>query len=247
MKKRFFIDASLLVIGSSLLTVLVSTLHFIASQNIDEGHSLLLFLGYLTDFFNVIYMFIGYATIIYAFFKFGFYEGVMSYLIFCAAFVPYLIYQSITWNIFAESSFDTTVEGSEALSSTLLGVNYSIGQGVINQILPALLIAFIACKVIKANKDFPKKFISWKNRLQRSSIISCLSLAGINILTFFFTSILPELIDMKFVMTASYFADFIVSILLTFLELIVFYIVIGYIVFMLSYKFYEYRLEKANK
>ena len=52
---------------------------------------------------------------------------------------------------------------------------------------------------------------------------------------------------MKFVMTASYFADFIVSILLTFLELIVFYIVIGYIVFMLSYKLYEYRLEKANK
>ena len=239
MKKRFFISSSILVIGSSLLTVLISAIYFAVSQSIDDGHSLLLFLSYMTDFFNVVYMFVGYATIIYAFFKFDFYEGVMSYLIFCAGFIPYLIYQSITWNIFAESSFDTAIKGSEALSSAMLGINYSIGQGVINQILPALLIAFIACKVIKTNKDFPTKFISWNNRLQKASIISCLALMGVNMLTFIFTSVLPELIDIKFVMTVSYFEDFLISIILTVLELVLFYIVIGYIVFMLIFKLYE--------
>lgn len=242
MKKRFFINSSILVIGSSLLTVALSTIYFAVSQHIDEGHSLLLFLGFLTDFFNAAYMFIGYATIAYAFFKFGFYDGVMSYLIFCAAFVPYLIYQSVTWNIYAESSFDTVIEGAETLSSLLLGIYYSIGQGIINQVLPALLVAFIVCKIVKTNKDEPVNFISWKNRFQRSCMISCFSLAGINLIMFLLTSILPELIELNFVMTMSYFSDFIVSILLTALEIAVLYIVLGYVVFMIVYKFYTIRL-----
>ena len=40
-------------------------------------------------------MFIGYATIAYAFFKFGFYEAIMSFLIFIASIIPHLILPSI--------------------------------------------------------------------------------------------------------------------------------------------------------
>lgn len=95
MKRRFFIDASVAVVGSSLLSLIVAITYFAVSLNIDEGHSLLLFLGYLTDVFNALSMFVGYATVIYAFYKFGFYEGVMSLLLCFAAFIPFFIYQSV--------------------------------------------------------------------------------------------------------------------------------------------------------
>ena len=246
MKKRFFINASVAVIGSSLVSLAIAITYFAVSLNIDDGHSLLLFLGYATDFFNAVSMFVGYATVIYAFFKFGFYEGVMSLLIAFGAFVPYFIYQSIAWNIYAEIGYDVVVEGYEAFSSALMGVYYSMGQGIINQVLPSILVAFIACKVIRTNKDHPKKFISWHNRLQKAMIISCIALFGINIIMFVLTGILPELIELDFVMTKIYFNDFIISVMLSILELIIVYLPLAYVAFMLTYKFYEYSLNKTD-
>ncbi len=246
MKKRFFINASVAVIGSSLVSLAIAITYFAVSLNIDDGHSLLLFLGYATDFFNAVSMFVGYATVIYAFFKFGFYEGVMSLLIAFGAFVPYFIYQSVAWNIYAKIGYDVVVEGYEAFSSALMGVYYSMGQGIINQVLPSILVAFIACKVIKTNKDKPKKFISWHNRLQKAMIISCIALFVINIIMFVLTGILPELIELDFVMTKVYFNDFIISVMLSILELIIVYLPLAYVAFMLTYKFYEYSLNKTD-
>ncbi|MBQ8145472.1 MAG: hypothetical protein IJZ04_05155 [Clostridia bacterium] len=245
MKKKFFINASVAVIGSSLLSLAIAITYFAVSLNIDEGHSLILFLGYMTDCFNAVSMFIGYATVIYAFFRFGFYEGVMSLLIAFGAFIPYFIYQSVAWNIYAEIGYDVVMEGYEAFSSALMGIYYSMGQGIINQILPSVLIGFIVCKVIKTNKDKPKKFISWHNRLQRAMIISCIALFAINMIMLVLTGILPELIELDFVMTKVYFNDYIVSVLLSILELAIVYLPLAYVAFMLTYKFYEYRLNKT--
>ena len=242
MEKKFFINASVAVIGSSLLSLAIAITYFAVSLSIDEGHSLLLFLGYLTDVFNAVSMFIGYATVIYAFFKFGFYEGVMSLLICFAAFIPYFIYQSVAWNVYAELGYDVAMDGSEAFSSALMGINYSMGQGVINQILPAMLVGFIAYRVTKYRKDKPKQFVSWRNGLQRAMIICCLALFGINLVMYILTGILPELIELDFVMTRVYFNDFVISVILNIFELIVIYLPLAYITFMLIYKFYEYRL-----
>ena len=47
MKKRFFVNASIAVIGSGLLSLIVSIIYFAVSMNVDEGTTLLIFLGYM--------------------------------------------------------------------------------------------------------------------------------------------------------------------------------------------------------
>ncbi len=247
MKKRFYVNASVAVFGSSLLALLVSIIYFVVSINIDDGTTIMVVLGLLTDFFNAVSMFIGFGTIIYAFFKFGFYEGVMSCLIAFGAFIPYFIYQSIAWNVYAEYSYGVVVEGTEAFSSALMGIYYSMGQGIINQILPAVLVAFITCRVVRTNKDKPTKYISWSNRLQRAMITSCITLAIINLLMLFFTGILPELADMGWVMTSAFFKDYIVTVIISVAENLIIYLPIQYIILMLTYNFYERRLDPVSK
>ena len=247
MKKRFYVNASVAVIGSSLFALLVSIIYFVVSINIDEGTTLLTVLGLLTDLFNALSMFIGFGTIIYAFFKFGFYEGVMSCFIVFAAFIPYFIYQSIAWNIYAEYKYDVAVEGTEAFSSALMGIYYSLGQGIVNQILPAILVAFITCKVVKTNKDKPTKYISWSNRLQRAMITVCIWLVVINLVMLVLTGILPDLAEIGWVMTSEVFGKYIKTVIFSVLENLVIYLPIQYIMLMLTYKFYESRLDPVSK
>lgn len=247
MKKRFYVNASVAVIGSSLFALLVSIIYFVVSLNVDDATSLLVTLGLFTDFFNSVAMFIGFGTLIYAFFKFGFYEGVMSFLIVVLAFIPYFIYQSIAWDVYAKYSYGVVTEGTEAFSSALMGIYYSMGQGIVNQILPALLVAFIVCKVVKTNKDKPTKYISWKNKLQRAMIISCISLFALNLVMLVLTGILPELADMGWVMTKAFFRNYIVTVLISIGENIVVYFPIQYITLMFTYNFYERALNPVNK
>jgi hypothetical protein len=247
MKKSFYVNASVAVIGSSLFALLVSIIYFIVSINVDDATSLMVTLGLFTDFFNAVSMFIGFGTIIYAFFKFGFYEGIMSILIVLAAFVPYFIYQSVAWNVYAKYQYGVVVEGTEAFSSAIMGIYYSMGQGIVNQIIPALIVALIVCKVVKTNKDKPTKYISWKNKLQRAMIITCISLLAINLVMLVVTGILPELADMGWVMTKAFFKEYIVTVLISIGENVIIYLPIQYIVLMSTYSFYERRLNPVNK
>jgi hypothetical protein len=247
MKKSFYVNASVAVIGSSLFALLVSIIYFIVSINVDDATSLMVTLGLFTDFFNAVSMFIGFGTIIYAFFKFGFYEGIMSILIVLAAFVPYFIYQSVAWNVYAKYQYGVVVEGTEAFSSAIMGIYYSMGQGIVNQIIPALIVAFIVCKVVKTNKDKPTKYISWKNKLQRAMITVCISLTCINLVMLVLTGILPELAGMGWVMTKAVFNEYIVTVFISIGENLVIYLPIQYIVLMSTYSFYERRLNPINK
>ncbi len=247
MKKSFYVNASVAVLGSSLFALLVSVIYFIVSINVDDATTLMVVLGLFTDFFNAVSMFIGFGTIIYAFFKFGFYEGIMSVLLVFGAFIPYFIYQSIAWNVYAKYQYGVVVEGTEAFSSALMGIYYSMGQGIVNQILPALLVAFITCKVVKTNKDKPTKYISWKNRLQRAMITVCICLVSINLVMLVLTGILPELAGMGWVMTKAVFDEYIVTVLISIGENLVIYLPIQYITLMLTYQFYERRLNPVSK
>lgn len=247
MKKTFYVNASVAVIGSSIFALLVSIIYFVVSLNVDDATSLLVTLGLLTDFFNAVALFIGFGTLIYAFFKFGFYEGVMAFLIVLGAFIPYFIYQSIAWNVYAKYSYGIVTEGTEAFSSALMGIYYSMGQGVVNQIIPAFLVAVITCKVVRTNKDKPVKYISWKNRLQRAMIITCISLLAINLVMLVVTGILPELADMGWVMTKAFFKEYIVTVLISIGENVVIYLPVQYITLMLTYNFYERALNPINK
>lgn len=247
MRKKFFTNASIFVVGSSLLALVASIIYFAVSLNIDDGTTLMIVLIYVKDILNCISMFVGYATIAYAFFKFGFYECIMSFMIFIASILPHLILQIASWNTLAEKEYDIVFEGSQVLTSVFLGIYNSIGEAVINQVLPALLMAFLACKIIRTNKDEPSKIISWKNRSQRTMIIFCMTMTLVNIALAFVFQYLPILIEVDFVMTASDFKAFVVNVLLTALECLIIYAVIAYAMFMLTYKLYNYLLTKEAK
>ena len=239
MRKKFLSNAVLLVIGSSLLAFVASLIYFIVSLNVDDGDTILLVLIYLKDILNSVSMFIGYATIAYAFFKFGFYEAIMSFLIFIASIIPHLILQISTWNKFAEIEYGILLEGEQALTSFFLGMYNSIGETVVNQILPAVLITFIACKIIRENKDFPTKAISWKNRSQRAMIVFCSIMAVLNIAFAFVTQYLPILIETDFVLLPNEFELLIKNLAFTIVESLIIHLPIAYTVFMITYKLHE--------
>lgn len=246
MKKRFYRDATFAVVGSSLLSIVVSLILFFTDLYYRDGgaNALISFLGYTTDVFNALAVFIGFGTIIYAFFKFDFYEGVMSCFIFAGSFIPYFIYHCVARVVYTRvelidagmlSDFDL----AEAL---VMSINQAMGSGVINQILPAILIAFITCKVVKMSKREPTKFISLENKLQKSMIISCASLAGINVLMFVLTGVLPAALSDYIFLSQEDFNSFVGAIALEIVKVLFLYLVVAYVVFMLVYKFYTYRL-----
>ncbi len=250
MKKRFYRDASIAVIGSSLIAIVVSLVLFFTDLYYRDGgaETLISFLGYLTDVFNALTVFIGFATIIYAFFKFDFYEGVMSCLIFAASFVPYFIYHATARFVYTRTEFvDAGMIGDfDVADALLMSIYQAMGSGVINQILPSILVAFIACKVIKMSKREPTKFISFENKLQKSMIVSCISLTAINIVMFVLTGVLPSALSDYIFVSQEDFNVFIGSIVLEILKLLIIYLVVAYIVFMLMYRFYNYRLAQFS-
>ncbi|MBQ7412098.1 MAG: hypothetical protein IJW10_04245 [Clostridia bacterium] len=250
-KKRFYISSSIAVIGSSLIAVIFSTILFAVDlkYGVSNAPTLIAFLGYLTDLFNALAVFIGFGTIIYAFFKFDFYEGVMSCLIFAASFIPYFLYNAIARYIYTKAGIIElgAADGFDPFEAIMMAVNYAMGSGVINQILPAILVAFIACKVIKQRKSEPLKFISYENRLQRAMIITCLALFGVNLLMLILTGILPTILgDATLFIQPSKASEFTKAIIIDLVKLVALYLIFGYIMFMLIYKFYNAILAKAS-
>ena len=250
-KKRYYITSLIAVIGSSLLAVLVSLVFFLFDLTFKDGgaETLIAFLGYITDFFNSVAVFIGFGTIIYAFFKFDFYHGVMSCLIFAGAFIPYYIYNTIARYYFTKFEFiDAGALGEfDSFDAIMMAVNYAMGSGVINQIIPSVLVAFIACKVIAGNTSEPTGFFSRKNKLQKAMLITCCSLFGINLIMLILTGVIPAFFaDATLTLRPSELEAFILAILVDVLKLIALYLVFGYIIFMLVYKFYNYVLSKPS-
>ena len=140
------------------------------------------------------------------------------------------------------------LEGSTALPSILMGIYYSMGNGIINQILPSVIIGFIAYKVTRGNTDEPQKFISWKNKLQKSMIISCITMVGINLVMYLLTGLLPVLISIDFIFSST--AELwgvILEAIISVAELAVIYVILQYVVFMLMYKFYDRRINDTSK
>lgn len=250
MKKRFYKDAAWLVVGSSLLSVLMSVILFITDLLYRDGgaEALVSFVGYTTDVFNALAMFIGFGTIIYAFFKFDFYEGVMSCFLFAGSFIPYFIYHTVARVIYTRTEFvDAGMTGDfDYADAILMSVNQAMGSGVINQILPAILIAFITCKVVKMSKNEPTKFISLNNKLQKAMIFCCIALASINILMFFLTGILPSILGDYIFLSNDDFFSFVGAIAVEILKLLFIHLIVAYASFMFVYRFYTYRLSTIN-
>ena len=226
MKKDYFKYAAVAVLGSALISVLFSAIYFIADTNIAETSPFLEILAYIKKSFDILALFIGYGTIIFTFARFGTVSGIWSVVLFFCSFLV-----SVVWQIIG-----TCIDAEEhSLDFIIFTLYYSFGSGFITQMVPAILIAFIAYKLAVGNAQNPTKFISMKNPPQKAMIISTLIIFGVNFLIALGLDILPFLIEEDFYITVNDFK----YILFALVEIVVYYLVVQYVVYFTTYKLYN--------
>lgn len=225
MDKHFFKRAAVLVLGSALLSVLISVIYFTADKYIAEGSAALYVFDYLKKTFDYIALFTGYATVIFAFAKFGVKDGLWSIVLFSGSFLI-----SILWQIVGTCIY----EGNGTVNFIVFNLYYSFGSGFITQMVPAFLIALFAYKFAFCKHTDFSGFISLKTAPQKAIAISTLVLFGINLVLFVFLNVLPTLIEEDFYITVSQFG----TIMLGILDIIIYYLVVQYIVYYFVYRHY---------
>lgn len=114
----------------------------------------------------------------------------------------------------------------------LTNICSAFGQTVIEQVLPAILIAFITYKLTFNGIERINSFISWKNRIQRAMIISTIVIFSINILFLLGLTTFPFLISQSFYITLNAFLDIVIFPLV---EKLLFSLILQYLTYMFMY------------
>lgn len=249
MKKNFFKFSLILNISCALLSAIFMFI-CAACEKKYNGEAFFTFLYYVKTFFDLLAVFVGYSTIIYAFSNFDFKNGLISIGTFSVSvFISYITF-IIGKCIYPASSYTDVLSSatySESLSFdyVLFLIIYSAGSCFITQLVPALLIALITHLVTsKGQKRLITGFISWKNPIQRTMLIVTLGLFAFNVLFYTFASMLPYLISQNFSILYSAFIDIIINYVTT----IVFYLVMQYFVYFFMYKIYHaYLIQHPDK
>lgn len=182
--KKFLNWALIFNVVTSLLSVLFSFIFFEASGILSADDDLLSLISYIKKFFDLLAVFTGYGTIMYAFSRYGFDTGVKATGIFS---ISVLI--SFIWQV-AGSQFGI---GAEFISDSLnqeIGADfffYSIfffcGYCFITQFLPGLFIAIITHYLTRKSTN--------KKTLFRLRLIATITLLLINILIITFSNVIP--------------------------------------------------------
>ena len=225
MKKKFNKLSLILIIATSLLSVLFAIVYYLASEVIVAGESMLIFLFYVKKAFDLLAVFTGYGTIIYAFSRYSVLDGARMTGFFAISVLISFVYQVIGTCIF-ESNF--------AIDFIITTIYYSFGDCFITQYVPALIIAFVAFKSTKDGTRRIERFISWKNPTQRVMLVVTLVIFIINFVALLIFDILAFLIEVEWLI----YADELGSIFLSILETAVIYIVIQYSIYMLMHYIY---------
>ncbi len=249
MKKNFFKFSLILNISCALLSAIFMFI-CAACEKRYSGEAFFTFLYYVKTFFDLLAVFVGYATIIYAFSNFDFKNGLISIGTFSVSvFISYITF-IIGKSIYPAASYtdilsSATYSESVTFDYLLFLIIYSAGSCFITQLVPALLIALIThLTTSKGQKRLITGFISWKNTIQRAMLIATLGLFGFNVLFYTFGSMLPFLISEKFSIP---FADFI-AIIINYVTMVVFYLVMQYLVYFFMYKIYHaYTIHHPDK
>ena len=236
MKKNFFKLSLILNVSLALLSAIFMFI-YAYYDSVYDGEAFFTFLGYVKTFFDLLAVFVGYATIIYAFVNFDFKNGMLAIGAFSASvfisFVTMIIGSSISYSTKFTLDFFMSV------------LFYSAGSCFITQFIPALLIAFVAHHFAKSKaKTEIIRFFSWKNPAQRTMILTTLFLFGFNVLFYTFASVLPFLIEEGFSVHMYQF----VSILVDYIDKVVFYLLMQYLVYFFTYKIYSaYAIKHPEK
>lgn len=249
MKKNFFKFSLILNISCALLSAIFM---FVCAACMEKysGQAFFVFLYYVKTFFDLLAVFVGYATIIYAFSNFDFKNGLISIGTFSVSvFISYItfiigkcIYPAEAYTDILSSA---TYSEEVTFDYVLFLIVYSAGSCFITQLLPALLIALITHLITsKEQKRVITSFISWKNPTQRVMIIATLGLFAFNVLFYTFASMLPLLISENFFIS---YEDFI-NIIVNYVTTVVFYLVMQYLVYFFMHKIYHaYSISHPDK
>lgn len=225
MKKKFFNLSLILIIATAVLSVIFAIVYYIASEYIDAGSTMLTVTFYVKKAFDLIAVFTGYGTIIYAFSRYSTLDGAKITAFFALSVSISFLYQVIGTCIH---------EADFSLDFILFTIYYAFGDCFITQFIPALIIAFVAYKSTKGGTRRIEKLVSWKNPTQRVMIVVTLVIFAINFLALLIFNILAFLIEAEWLI----YADELGSILLSILETVLIYIVIQYGMYMLIHWIY---------
>ncbi len=230
MKKKFFKLSLTLNIIFAIVAVAFSLIFYFYSSQVYEGESFLNFLFYVKTFFDLLAVFIGYTTIIYAFSQFDFKNGLISIGTFSISFLISFAFQVVGSII--DNSGEFTVD------FLVYVIYYSFGQGFITQMLPALVLAFITLKLTKNGTQRIKSFFSWKNSIQKTMLVGTLVIFGLNLVSHTGFTMLPTLIS-ELSDYGSITREHLTAIIVSYVEIAVFYLVMQYTVYYFMYKIYD--------
>lgn len=226
MKKKFYNLSLILIVATAILSVIFAIVHFFASEYIDAGSSALTVTYYVKKAFDLLAVFTGYGTIIYAFSRYTTFDGLKITAMFSLSVIISFMYQVVGTCIF---------EGEFSLEFLLFTIYYAFGDCFITQFIPAVIIAFVAFKSTKGGTRRIESFVSWKNPTQRVMILVTLVIFAINLLMLLVFNILAFLIEAEWII----YSDELFSILLSIGETILIYVVAQYCMYMLMHWIYN--------
>lgn len=230
MKKNFFKFSLTLNIAFALLAVVFTLIFYFSSINIVEGEAFLDFLYYVKTFFDLLAVFVGYTTIIYAFSQFDFKNGLISIGTFSISFLISFVF------LVVGSCLDNT--SAFTVDFLVYVIYYSFGQSFITQMVPALLIALITYKLTRNGTQKIKGIFSWTNSIQKTMIIVTLIVFGLNLVSHTGFTMLPNLIS-ELSDYGSITADHLTAIIVSYVEIVIFYLVMQYLIYFFMYKLYH--------
>ena len=235
MKKKFYNLALILTIATALVSVLFAVIYYLASEIIVAGEPMLIFLFYVKKAFDLLAVFTGYGTIIYAFSRYTYIDGLKMTAIFAIS-----VFISFIYQVIGTCCFDSTQLSFELVITTIY---YAFGDCFITQYLPALVIAIVAYKSTADGTKRIEKFISWSNPTQRVMMLVTVVIFAINFVAQLIFDILAFLIEVEWMI----YIDELGSIILSILETAIIYIVIQYGIYMLMHKIYTKYTDHGNE
>lgn len=226
MKKKFYNLSLILIIATACLSVAFAVVYYLASEVIVAGEPMLIFLFYVKKAFDLLAVFTGYGTIIYAFSRYSFIDGLKMIAIFAISVLISFVYQVIGTCFFDSANF--------SFELVITTIYYAFGDCFITQYIPALVIAVVAYKSTADGTKRVEKLISWKNPTQRVMLSVTLVIFAINFIVQLIFDILAFLIEVEWMI----YIDELGSIFASIFETALIYIVIQYCIYMLVYYIY---------
>lgn len=234
MKKKFYNLSLILILATSVLSVIFAIVYYLASEVIVAGEPMLIFLFYVKKAFDLLAVFTGYGTIIYAFSRYSTLDGARMIGYFALSVIISFLYQAIGTCIY---------EANFSMQFIVTTIYYSFGDCFITQFIPALIIAFVVFKSTKGGTRRIEKLVSWKNPTQRVMIVVTLVIFAINFVALLIFDILAFLIEVEWLI----YADELGSIFASIFETALIYIVIQYAVYMLTHFIYTKYTDQGGR